>query len=661
MADLISPGVYISEYDQSQIVPTVSNSVGVFGGNFLKGPIGTFSFVTSTAVLEEIYGKPTDSNYNDWYQASNFLQYGNKLFISRACNTDGTTSQVKKEVTLVDIEADTTNKVTVTNIKNFERGMILVFGADKETYVLTELDTQTPAITLNKNIETDVPVNTPINNISMARSAQNESYDSLSDVMAPVKIDGFEIAENGVKIGDEAFDLELDLLKNFTNIFSKTDFENKYPMLAITKDSKFKFFAQNPGTWGNDIEIAIAPAKAFIDGKAQAFSGVSLNGMFEYNPLGDQIGIIIRLGSVVEVYTVSLDKNEKDYNGRSIYIENKINSESSIVYVKHNTSNTDPVLPRLTETILEESQQPIKLRLGEDAPITVGSLADAYGVWDNIEEVDVDIVIANELDYGVSAKNLAETRQDCIAFIGVDYARVVGLSRTKCVENVIKARNSGEYNYSSMFCVFTAQYKNQYDKYTDTYRWVNIAGDIAGLRAQTTTNRASWWASAGLERGQIANVNKLAFNPTQADRDEMYKVGINPVCAFPGQGYVMWGQKTLLSVPSSFDRVNVRGLFNTIERALRKMSMGQVMEFNDNFTRNKITAMIKPYLATVKSGRGIEDSLVVCDRSNNTDDVISRNQLVVDVYIKPTYVAEIIHLKFTNAGTNSFSSVVQSA
>ena len=182
-------------------------------------------------------------------------------------------------------------------------------------------------------------------------------------------------------------------------------------------------------------------------------------------------------------------------------------------------------------------------------------------------------------------------------------------------------------------------------RYNDKNRWVNISGDVAGLRSATNTDRASWWASAGLERGQIKNVIKLAFNPVQSHRDFLYKNGLNPICSFPGQGNVVWGQKVLLDKASSFDRINVRGLFNTLERSLAKMAKYQVMEFNDNFTRNRIISMIKPFLSSVQAGRGIQDYLVICDESNNTPDVISRNQLVVDVFVKPTYVAEFIHLK----------------
>ena len=274
-------------------------------------------------------------------------------------------------------------------------------------------------------------------------------------------------------------------------------------------------------------------------------------------------------------------------------------------------------------------------------------------LWENKEEVDVDIIIGNELDDGNAAFALADNRKDCIAFIGTKY-NIVGKKAADANDQVIENRG----NRNSMFACYASNYKFQYDRYNDKNRWVNIAGDIAGLRAQTSSSRASWWASAGLERGQLKGVIKLAYNPNQQQRDALYKKNINPVVTFPGQGTVCWGQKTLLSKPSSFDRINVRGLFNTLERALAKMAKYQVMEFNDNFTRNRIVSMIKPFLGTVQAGRGIQDFLVICDSTNNTPDIISRNQLVVDVFVKPTYIAEFILLRFTNAGTSNFSEVI---
>ena len=558
MAEMLSPGVFIQEIDASTIVPTVSNSIGVFCGDFVKGPAEAYTLITSVADLVSYYGEPTNDNYNDFYQAYNFLQYGNKLLVARAVDN---------------------------------------------------------------------------------ATAKNGVYEAVST--------------GGTAVDPVAAPL----------ILNASDYEVKETGLAMENvDAKIKFFARNPGTWCEELEIAIANPSAFDTATpSTAFAGISLDDLFEYAPTGTEIGIIIKSGdTILETWTVDFSATAKDYNGKSSYIENVINNGSKYVFVKDNTANTGVIADRLATVNGVAGDGPITLKGAVDGAVGNDDLLVAYELFENKEELDIDIVIANELDGGVSAKNLVEARQDCIAFIGAEYATVVGQKSATATGNLVTWRKTGNGNFNSMFVVAAGNYKYQYDRYADKYRWVNIAGDIAGLRAQTSMNRASWWASAGLERGQIKNVTKLAFNPTQGQRDLLYKNGINPVCTFPGQGTVMWGQKTLLDKPSSFDRVNVRGLFNTMERALSKMAKYQIMEFNDNFTRNRIISMIKPYLSSVQAGRGIQDFLVICDESNNTADVISRNQLIVDIYIKPTYVAEFIQLRFTNAGTNSFAEVIGS-
>lgn len=431
-------------------------------------------------------------------------------------------------------------------------------------------------------------------------------------------------------------------------IGSEFEFENLYSSIALDEGQVLKFIARNPGTWGNQIEVAIANPEDFGLQK-NVFPGIDLDGLYEYFPdaAENEVGVIIKYqGEIKEVFLVSLDKDSRDSNNKSNYIENVLNRQSNIVYVKYVGLAEDGIATCLNDEV-------VTLEGGTYEDVTEGDILTAYEVWENKEEVDIDIVIGNELDDGNAAFNLADGRKDCIAFIGTQY-NIVGKKAADANAQVIT--NRGDRN--SMFACYASNYKFQYDRYNDKNRWVNLAGDIAGLRAQTSSARASWWASAGLERGQIKNAIKLAYNPNQQQRDALYKKNINPVVTFPGQGTVMWGQKTLLSKPSSFDRVNVRGLFNTLERSLAKMAKYQVMEFNDNFTRNRIVSMIKPFLGTVQAGRGIEDFMIICDSSNNTPDVISRNQLIVDCYIKPTYAAEFILLRFTNAGTNNFSEIV---
>ena len=646
---LLSPGVEVIEIGADAIVPTVSNSIGVFCGNFDQGPVGTYILITNVEELITFYGKPSNTNYNEWYQAYNFLQYGNKLLVSRAANTTGTAtvSDATADVAIVGV---TTIPVDVTT--GIEVGQKVVFG-NIDGAITTSVYEVTAVVT-DVSFDIDSPLETAITADDQAVYTFDQSINSM-----------FEAVQSA---GTPFTDIEYQTVEEV--IENATDFEDKEISLAfVGVESKLKIISRNPGNWGNDLEIAIATPALFTGAEtAYAFDGIALNEQFEYLPTGTEVGILVRYNDeIVETFTVDFDMTAKDYNNKSTYVEKVINNNSKYIFVKDNTANVNNIEDYIYSTvdysptipvITLGTQGVISLIRGVDTAMTNNDLLLAYELFDNKEHLDIDIVIGNEEDAGVSAKALVETREDCIAFIGAELADTVGKKASIATANIIEWRTTGNLNYNNMFVVACGNYKYQYDRYNDANRWVNIAGDIAGLRAQTSTNRASWWASAGLERGQIKNVIKLAFNPNNGHRDLIYKNGINPIVSFPGQGTVMWGQKTLLDKPSSFDRVNVRGLFNTLERALSKMAKYQVMEFNDNFTRNRIISMIKPYLGSVKAGRGIEDFLVICDESNNTADIISRNQLIVDIYVKPTYVAEFIQLRFTNAGTNSFAEVI---
>lgn len=298
---------------------------------------------------------------------------------------------------------------------------------------------------------------------------------------------------------------------------------------------------------------------------------------------------------------------------------------------------------------------------GESPEVSIEDIKNAYFEVEDKELFEIDVVIGNEKDLGAGAGELANFRQDCIAMIGARYEDVVGKKSAEAVDNLVTYMQNFGSAYvpvRSMFSSFFGNYFRIYDNYAKKYRWINVAGDMAGLRSNTNTNNASWWASAGLRRGVVRNIDKLAFSPSLPQRDSLYRSSINPIVSFPGEGNLVWGQKTLLNYSSSFDRINVRGLFNSIERAMAKASRSTLFEFNDPFTRNAILAMFNPYLSSVKAGRGITDFLVICDETNNTPDVISRNELIVDIYIKPNYATEFIILSFNNVGTRSFSSVV---
>jgi phage tail sheath protein FI len=214
-------------------------------------------------------------------------------------------------------------------------------------------------------------------------------------------------------------------------------------------------------------------------------------------------------------------------------------------------------------------------------------------------------------------------------------------------------------NLVSSYGFMDSGWKYQYDKYSDIYRWVPLNPDIAGLAARTDSTNDPWWSIAGFTRGQIKNVTKLAWSPNQTDRDTLYSNGVNPVVNFPGQGVILYGDKTMLSNPSAFDRINVRRLFITLEKAIAIAAKAQLFEFNDAFTQAQFRNMVEPFLRDVKGRRGVTDFLVVCDSTNNTSDIVDTNQFVADIYIKPSRSINFITLSFIATRSSvDFSEVV---
>ncbi|MGI7717167.1 phage tail sheath subtilisin-like domain-containing protein [Campylobacter coli] len=440
---------------------------------------------------------------------------------------------------------------------------------------------------------------------------------------------------------------EYELYDHTISNFNTFD-EDKLSKPFVYKEAKLKIFAKTPGVWGNKIDVAIAHPDDFNKGK-YITDGIPLDSQFDYIPYGDQFAVIVMYANEIqESFIVSLGLTDKNEKNEFTYIETMINGKSSYILVSVNESVQGKPKTCLGEDLL-------KLSNGMDSTPGIDDIIDAYTIFDNKEEIDVDILICNET-YPKAATDIAITRGDCIAFMGAPKSCSVGYKSTIANQKTLDFRKS--LNIDSKYVTLCSNYKYQYCAELGGYRWVNLAADIAGLKAQTNYNQANWYAAAGLNRGLIKNCEALAYSPTSQMRDLLYKNGINPVVMFPNTGAVLWGQKTLQTKASSFDRVNVVSLFNHLERSLGRMSKYSLFEFNDSFTRNYLVSIIKPFLAQVKAGRGIQDYLVICDASNNPASVIAANQLVIDVYIKPTYVAEFIHLRFVNVGANDFSVVV---
>jgi hypothetical protein len=390
---------------------------------------------------------------------------------------------------------------------------------------------------------------------------------------------------------------------------------------------------------------------------------------------GDEMHIVVadedglwsgRANTVIERFAgVSKAKDALTQDGAANYYKEVINQRSQYVWwTSHLTGVTNAGSSASGVSFGAGTQsRPINASfvLGRDGGTvrTADSLI-GYDKFKNPEEVDVSLLLGGQ---GSAPKalhiiNIAESRKDCIAVISPRRQDVVNNSSYvgKEVDDLIGYRNQLP---SSSYAVLDSAKKYIYDKYNDVYRYVPLNGDTAGLMVRTDNERDPWFSPAGFNRGQIKNIIKLSWNPTKAQRDQLYKNGINPVVTFPGQGTVLFGDKTLLAKPSAFDRINVRRLFITLEKAISTAAKFTLFEFNDEFTRAQFRNLVEPFLRDVQGRRGIYDFRVVCDESNNTPEVIDRNEFVGDIYVKPARSINFIQLNFVAVRTGvEFTEIV---
>ena len=296
-------------------------------------------------------------------------------------------------------------------------------------------------------------------------------------------------------------------------------------------------------------------------------------------------------------------------------------------------------------------------------------MSAAYDLFLDTEETEVDFVLmggsmAAEADTKTKAQKvvaIAAARKDCLAFASPHKGNQVGTggSALTTVQQRTNTLNFFNAVTSTSYAVLDSGYKYMYDRFNDKYRYVPCNGDIAGLCVNTSTTNADWISPAGLSRGGVRNVIKLAYNPNKADRDELYQARINPIVSFPGTGSVLFGDKTALASPSAFDRINVRRLFLNIERRVEALGKAVLFELNDEVTRSGFLSTINAYLNDIVAQQGITDFLVVCDTSNNTADVIDRNEFVAELFIKPARSINYVTVTFTATRTGvSFAEVI---
>jgi hypothetical protein len=436
------------------------------------------------------------------------------------------------------------------------------------------------------------------------------------------------------------------------------------------------FIARYPGTLGNSIDVAVcANNQTFSTWVYKSYFTAAPNTSSQIASAGGaydemHIAVIDRDGkitgtsnTVLEIYPFVSKASDATINGSTNYYKQVIFNNSKYVYA------SDPVNYTATSATWGLTSSTTFAQITTNWLATLSNAVESIPVdaqlqtgWDllaNKEQYEISLCLTGNSSVTVQQyviDNIANTRKDCIAFISPRQVDVVNVSGSETTN--IQAWLTS-LSRSSSYVVADSGWKYQYDKYNNVYRWIPLNADVAGLCVYTDSITDPWFSPAGFNRGAIKNCIKLAWNPSKTYRDTLYAAGVNPVVSFPGQGTVLFGDKTLQSKPSAFDRINVRRLFITLEKAIAQASKFSLFELNDEFTRAQFIALITPFLRDVQGRRGVTDFKVICDSTNNTQQVIDSNQFVGDIYIKPSRSINYIQLNFVAVGTGvDFTTIV---
>ena len=637
MAFQVSPGVLVQEKDLTRIIPAVSTSIGAVAFQATQGPLDEIVSISSEQELVSKFGKPNSTTFEGFFTAANFLAYSNSLRVVRVQNSSvsnatesGSTFVIKNTTDYQDNYADGSASVGLWAARTA--------GAWGNSLSISTCPSATAYEEASKT--------------TVADSAMAVG-DTVVTVTSATGISAGDI----VNFGDQYEYRVISIATNDLTIVRKEE-----PQHFVASDSSGLHAVPTNGAavrrrWRHYDLFDKAPGTSPF---ATALGGS--NDELHIAVIDEDGAITGTKGEVLEVYgAVSKASDAKTPQGDVNYYPDVIYNKSSYIYwMDHNSSGSNWGTAAAGTTFTDVTTvSDVSLSSGADgSAATTAQKLTAYQKFADAETVDVGLIMAGNGD-ATHIDNLitiAENRKDAVVFASPERSDVAGVADA----NTQKDNVVGFFNgiRSSSYVMFDSGYKYMYDRYNDMYRYVPLNGDIAGLSARTDLVADAWYSPAGLNRGIIRGAVKLAFNPTKTQRDELYRARVNPVATFPGQGTVLFGDKTGLSAPSAFDRINVRRLFITLEKAIATASKFQLFEFNDEFTRANFRNIVEPFLREVQGRRGITDFLVVCDETNNTGEVIDRNEFVAEIFVKPARSINFITLQFIATRTGvSFDEV----
>ena len=675
MSFLSSPGVHVREIDLTNVVPSVATTIGAIAMPAERGPVSEITTLGSEEDLVKVFGKPNSSNFEWWFTASSFLQYSDQLKVVRPASgflNAGEASGVlikNDTVYLADYWTESGDGTVTSN----------------DWYART-------AGTWGNSLGVQVCPSATVYEQHLTDQNQVKNSDSaIGDTS--ITLDNIDLSGYALTVGD---------LISFSSVDAVSD-DSAFAYIAGDEGNEYQVTAVNTGNQVATIRLAGDPNGAGLKAAIPLNSYIrrrwAFYNLFEGPPgtsqwatdngrgTNDELHVVVydttgditgfdydvagqATNSVIERYSkLSKCPVARTTQGGSNYYVDVIFRQSSYIYWgDHIAAGTNWGTDTTTTYTAVNIVTVVSLTGGtDDYSVTAGELALAYKLFEDTEEIDVNLVLAGPSSgvadttagmdtHGTMITDLVETRKDCVGFISPYRAGVVNIATSIAqTANIIKGFDTLP---SSSYVVYDSGYKYIYDKYNDVYRYVPLNGDTAGLCANTDKVADPWFSPAGYNRGHVRGAIKLAYNPKNSERDQLYRKRVNSVVNFPGQGVLLFGDKTALSKPSAFDRINVRRLFLVLEKAISTASKYQLFEFNDEFTRAQFRNMVEPFLRDVQGRRGIFDFKVVCDATNNTGEVIDRNEFIGDIYIKPARSINFITLNFIAVRTGiAFSEV----
>jgi hypothetical protein len=676
----VSPGVSIKEVDLTTIVPAVATTPGGFAGYFHWGPVNEIVTVANERELSNIFQKPDNTNYVDFFTPANFLQYGNSMQVVRVVGSSSYNSNVTKA------GATGVNNLVINNSTNFGASAGLTSSTPATNGVL--FASKYPGV-LGNSLKVVLTSGNGITGASLAAAASlgatfidmhttgqsQVRYFAVGDDV--VFADGTTVTINGVQKGTTGSTTFTTLTPTNGDFFGVTS--------GITLDGSglprvrllLSSILPRAQAAGNSFDLKSAYAKYVSTG------ATTTNYASDAGGNGDLVNVLVfdkdgkwtgTANNLLEKFEgLSRASDARNYDGSSNYYRTVINDQSDYVWAlsQELNSNTATSASSVFSTAVGPALSTASaVGAGVNSLGLTGSASVApsdserwssgWSLFQDADTVDVSLLPTGNASATLEQliiQQICEKRLDCMAFVSPAQTDIENKQPYEAL-SAIKTFRDSTLNVNSSYAVADSGWKYQLDTYNNLVRLVPLNADIAGLVARTEFTNEAWFSPAGFNRGQVKGVVKLAYNPSsEAHRDELYTRQINPVVSFPGEGVILFGDKTMQTRPSAFDRINVRRLFIILEKAIATASKFFLFEQNDAFTRAQFKNLVVPFLKTVQR-RGITDFKVVCDETNNTGEVIDRNEFVADIFVKPTRSINFIQLNFiaTKTGVN-FSEV----